>query len=239
MLRYDGARMRSPPGILGLSLLCSLGACGGGGSEPTVGSSTSTGVDASTVATADLVTTGMDTSSTGTTTSGATSVGSTTLEPTTTPMTGDPTGDLPAGACREEEDCVGPGESCFTPDRPNCGDCRAPQAPCARDRACGDDEVCVPFTAPCACEPGAGQCVPRCDDDCGADAVCDEATGKCQPLTCSEDGVECPPHFDCVPGSGGSDCLRRVCDADDECEGSPCVLGHCFDDFGSCAPPAP
>ena len=165
------------------------------------------------------------TTSSASTTDGVTT---TTVADTGEVSTGE-TGDLPEGACRDSADCTGRFESCFAPGKQNCGDCQGPDNPCFDNDGCEDGLVCLPFEAPCACEPGG----------CGPDADCNVLSGACEPFNCSDDNILCPPHFDCVPGSGGDDCVRHPCSEDADCGGTPCVEGGCHEQFGVCMPPAP
>lgn len=221
---------------LGLLLLT---ACGGGG-----GSTESTGPSSSSEATGTTGTPGTTaTTTTTTTTTDASTTSATTVAdtdaPTSTAGTGT-TGDLPDGTCREDADCTGRFESCFAPGAANCGDCQSPAAPCADNTGCEPGFVCLPFDVPCACGgSGEGDCVAACQpDSCGPEAPCNVMTGACEPLTCTDDGVICPAHFDCVPGSGGDDCVRQACSGDADCGGAPCVEGQCYEAFGECQPPA-
>jgi hypothetical protein len=162
----------------------------------------------------------------------------------TTAGTGDTgtTDELPPGACRSDADCFAENfEICFAPDEFNCGACQVPETPCMPDDTCAPGLVCVPFMAPCACDPGEGACVPVCDaDSCGREASCNAMTGACEPLKCSGDGPACPPLFACVPVRGGEDeCQRQACETDEDCGGQPCVEGLCHEGFGVCQPPAP
>lgn len=231
------------PTFTSLGLLL-LSACGGGGgttdgaTDSTAGasssgsspSSTGAGTTAPTTSSAsDVTTTVADTGglTTGTGTSGDTG------------DTGD-TGDLPDGACRDSADCLDRSESCFAPGEQNCGDCQTPDSPCLDDAGCDAGFVCLPFEAPCACNLGERGCVPVCEPDgCGPEASCNVETGACEPFKCADDDTLCPLHFDCVPGSGGDDCVRRPCSADADCGGTPCVEGGCHEAFGVCMPAVP
>lgn len=236
---------------IALSLLV-LVACGDDGK--TTDSADTTGADTSS--------TGADTTAPGTSTGDAeaSASGETGVDPTTGPdetstsstslTTGDAsssgdasTGGPPDGACRGDADCDDREfESCFAPDEANCGACQIPDVPCSDQSECDVGLLCVPFVAPCACDPFAMQCVPivmcESDADCQATELCDE--GSCAAKTCDQQMFDCPQFFDCVPDSEPTDhCVRHPCAADDECGGGFCVEGACFDSLGECSPPAP
>lgn len=235
-----------------LSLLI-LGACG-------VDDKTTDGTEMTDTSAA--ASTGADTTAPGTSTGDAeaSASGETGVDPTTGPdststsstslttgdasSTGDAsTGGPPDGACRGDADCDdGDFELCFAPDETNCGACQVPDAPCADQSECDIGLLCVPFIAPCACDPFAMQCVPlvmcESDGDCQDTEVCDQ--GACTAKTCDQHMSGCPEFFDCVPDSEPADhCVRHPCAADDECSGGFCVEGRCFEGLGMCSPPAP
>jgi hypothetical protein len=242
-----------------LLLSLAIAACGpgGGGSDTQDGSSSggsSSGTTAEPATSTGPTTSGATGEATGDTTAGETGTAADTTSAdtgtssetgaTTGATTGDTTGDtggLPDGACRSNADCdPRMGESCYAPDELNCGACQIPDKPCVEGDGCAGDEACVPFDAPCACNPGETHCIPQCSkDSCGDTAVCNAETGICEPLTCAKDGIVCPPLFDCVPDAEGDGCVRRTCTVDDDCDGAPCVEGECHDTFGACMPPAP
>lgn len=183
--------------------------------------------------------TGVDTSTGAPLTTSTTS----TTDLTTTGETGDTTtGGLPDG-CHDDSECdPDAAEFCFAPDENNCGACQVPDAPCLDQSECDIGLLCVPFDAPCACEPGAMQCVPilPCmnDQQCADDQFCDQ--NACAPATCDGQMFDCPPLFDCVPNSAPKDhCVRRACEADEDCDGAFCVENRCFETLGACMPPAP
>lgn len=236
------------------STTLSLAACGGkgedtsdsgssGSSSTSTGSSSTAGTSGSTDATGSG---GMSEGTTGVTT-GATSTTSlttgSTTDGTTVATTVATTDGPPDGSCREQADCdLNGGEICFAPDEANCGACQVPDLPCMVDDDCGADAVCVPFEAPCACNPGENNCVPlkscKADRDCAPEERCD--AGTCVIKTCSQDGLPCPPFFDCVQGSGGNECQRIFCVSDEDCEGGGfCVKSRCFEVLGMCELPAP
>lgn len=207
--------------------------------------------------TTDTTTSSSTTSATGDPTTG-TSAGATTTsttgdDPTTGPIittststiTTSTTGGPGDGTCRSDADCdADMFESCFAPDEVNCGDCQIPDDPCDEQMACDFGLTCVPFVAPCACNPGDTQCVPillcMTDDECPDGQSCD-VEGTCTHETCDAGQALCPPQFDCDPNATTDDhCVRHPCAADDECSaGGFCVEGHCFTSLGACMPPAP
>lgn len=247
--------------LLFLSTALALSACGGKGDDtsdsgssggPGSSSTSATSSSSATDATGSTSATGSGGASEGTSgaTTGAASSTSLTTEATdatttaTTVATSDATtGGPPDGACRKQEDCdPNGGEICFAPDESNCGACQLPDTPCMVDDDCGPEAVCAPFEAQCACNPGENNCVPvtpcTMDAQCAPEERCD---GKiCVLKTCSQDGLACPPFFDCVQGTGGDECQRIPCATDGDCgDGGFCVKGRCFDVLGMCQLPAP
>ena len=227
------------PTFTSLGLLL-LSACGGGGgttdgvTDSTAGASSSGSSHSSTGAGTTAPTSASATDGT----TSAADTGALTTGAGTSGDTGD-TGDLPDGACRDGADCTDRSESCFAPGEQNCGDCQTPDSPCLDDAGCDAGFVCLPFEAPCACNLGERGCVPVCEPDgCGPEASCNVETGACEPFKCADDDTLCPLHFDCVPGSGGDDCVRHPCSADADCGGTPCVEGGCHEAFGVCMPAA-
>lgn len=168
------------------------------------------------------------------TTSGTTTSGATTTTTTTGATSGVTTGDLPPGTCHNDADCGDPLLLCFHPGEANCGPCQADPMECTEDAQCTPD-VCETFALICACSGDVGhECRPACTPDtCPEDKVCDEGTGHCVYVSC-DGGPACPPLHDCVPGSGGNDCVRWDCAADAECDGGFCVEGRCYDQLGNC-----
>ena len=240
-------KLRAIPCTFALLLACGLekGGSADGTSGSEGGATSSTG-DPQTTGTGDPTTGATTSTDTGTDDGTASSVSISTGETGATGATGDTgdtggTGDLRPGECRSNEDCSDEmSESCFAPGQSNCGACQVPLAPCMFDESCDVGFVCIPFVADCACSNDEGECVPVCEgDSCGPGATCDAVTGRCEPLTCSQDGVTCMPLFACEPGSGGDECQRMTCETDAQCGGMPCVEGGCFESFGVCQLPAP
>lgn len=233
----------------GVMLGLVLAACGTGDSEAsgTSGTSGSSGGHSSTSGGADS--SGGSGSGAGSTsgtggTSGAPTTGIASGSSGEATSTGASTGGLPDGVCRSDADCeAGSFEFCFAPDEVNCGECQAPDQPCDPQTMCDPGFVCVPFLAPCACEPGVMQCAAVVT--CGVDADCADDTLFCDPQqtcavkTCDGQGLVCPPLFECVADAPGDHCVRRPCEGDDACDGGVCVEGRCFAEFGHCEPPAP
>ncbi len=225
--------------------LCLLAACGGGTSDTPGSTGTTDGSAGTTSATTGLGSSG-ESSSGGS--SGEVSTGSgTTVVGPTTGLTGSSggssSGGPPDGSCRGDADCdAGMAEFCFAPDEVNCGDCQVPGVPCDAQMLCEPGFACVPFVAPCACEPGAMECVAvlgcLMDADCMDDALfCSDKV--CAPKTCDGQMIACPELFDCVAEAPGDHCQRRMCSDDGDCGGGFCVEGRCFAEFGMCQPPAP
>jgi len=220
------------------------GSSGGPGSSSTSASSSSSATDA-TGSTSATGSGGASEGTSGATTGAASSTSLTTdaTDATTTATTDATTGGPPDGACRKQEDCdPNGGEICFAPDESNCGACQLPDMPCMVDDDCGPEAVCAPFEAQCACNPGENNCVPvtpcTMDAQCAPEERCDG--NICVLKTCSQDGLACPPFFDCVPGTGGDECQRIPCATDGDCgDGGFCVKGRCFDGLGMCQLPAP
>lgn len=143
-----------------------------------------------------------------------------------------------AECCSTASQCSQGGVACEPPGAaPICGGACSTQAgDCTSDADCklrGPTLVCDPIA--CSCN-GQQQCVPGCtkDTDCAAQGeICDTATARCVPHTCSLP-ADCPPNFDCANGT----CARRTCTSDLDCDGY-CVDGACFDQTGTCTPLPP
>lgn len=246
--------------LLAIKISCGAGQ-DNGSSDTLTGSSTEVGSTGVGSTIAEMPTTSTDPSgpSTGPATAsatgtaaeetGMTGIGSTGGESTGNESTaGESTGTgtdgggaLPDGECRSDADCDATRfEQCFNADEPNCGACQIDEMQCLTDRDCGEG-VCDQVPIACGCTgPINHVCVAKCTGpaDCGEGEVCDLDTGHCAPVSCTEGGT-CPPLFECVPDSGGDDCVRRSCDADAQCDGGACVEGKCFEGYGLCMPPAP
>jgi hypothetical protein len=181
---------------------------------------------------------------TGTEGTAATSLGSSGAESTGDLTTfGESTGTdgggmLPDGECQSDADCDADlFEQCFNADENPCGPCQADEMQCLADRDCGEG-VCELIPIACGCNgPINHVCVAKCEGpaDCEEGDVCDVETGHCGPVSCTESGT-CPPLFECVPDSGGDDCVRLPCDVDAQCDDGACVEGKCFEGYGLCMP---
>lgn len=166
----------------------------------------------------------------------------------------------PGNGCRDSSDCRND-EGCSPPVAPLawgpvCG------IPCDAQMACSDDAEC-PASAPLClgvvgncCGPSdalATECWAACTDDtaCREGWRCRNDGRGCEPVLC-DDGYACPGHTACVPdmafavegcsapmgcpdGPEAHGCLRDTCDRDGDCDADgKCVMGLCYDGYGSC-----
>lgn len=143
------------------------------------------------------------------------------------------------GECRRNEDCDDDfgGSYCVPPGTPQaCGMCQMPEDICALDSDCATGQVCSLENGQCFCEP-AMVCIPACqaDADCEAGERCD--AGHCGPIPCAV-ATDCPKHHSCGAGDPAV-CVRQSCQMDWDCGEGACVLGHCYDELGSCQLPVP
>jgi len=143
----------------------------------------------------------------------------------------------PLGACRTGEDCDGGGgQYCRLADDPNvCGICLDQEDECDSDADCaglGELGICIEagiHSCP-ACSPPLFICEIGCVSDlecrpwerCGADH-------HCGPVPCDAK-EDCPAEFDCA----GTQCERRACARDDDCDAGPCLRGACYAELGTC-----
>lgn len=170
------------------------------------------------------------------------------------PAAEDPAGDeVPAGSCPgyvkppfhspgEGEDCrssdeCGTDEFCWLPGMSVCGACPMPINECATDEDCGDG-ICVDLPVYCdMCpEPPGTQCIQRCTSgSCAEGERCDETSGRCVPVPCSE-GYTCPDNTRCSDtGGDGHGCVTLTCSTDSDCDCGLCIGGSCMDGPGSCS----
>jgi hypothetical protein len=124
--------------------------------------------------------------------------------------------------------CQAPGESL------GCGVCQQGSALCVADSDCPTWAICQPL--PCACTPGATECVAGCPaTPCAIGESCDFTAHRCHPLPCTSSN-DCPRAFACAAGA----CARKTCSGDADCgSGAWCVKGSCYDSLGQCGYPPP
>lgn len=149
------------------------------------------------------------------------------------------------GRCRTDADCdSGRTPSfCAPPDAPQtCGICFRPERTCGTDADCAstpEAPVCAPSRTPCLCEPGVGECMPRCDAAGTTQACdpvtqqCDGATGLCVTRRCARP-EDCPVNFRCGLDADPATCGRMACSWDPDCDVGWCVRGACYDQPGTC-----
>ena len=130
--------------------------------------------------------------------------------------------------CMSNETCAPPGTA------PGCGICNTDPGTCTTDAECktmGATEICEPVV--CACD-NQKACVAGCTNDaqCSPGQTCDLGAARCVAISCGG-AATCPPNFEC----GGATCTRMSCASDLDCAGY-CVNGTCFEQTGSCTPPA-
>jgi hypothetical protein len=143
--------------------------------------------------------------------------------------------DCAAPGCRSNADCTVAGELCAYPGMPVCGACAIPPDACTADSDCQPGSVCAQDPSGCACGPG---CVPACqsDADCQGGESCQN--GHCGEILCAADS-DCPPSFACSVGTTTPICERRACGSDLDCDPNTfCVDGRCYEQLGTCQPPA-
>ncbi len=157
------------------------------------------------------------------------------------------------GTCRCNTDCAA-GQGCTA------GVCGAPPATCASDCECAvgllcEAGTCVAPADPCegiTCDDPQtcvdGVCVDptACDPPCGADEMCDEASGACVPVggnlcdTCTSDDDCGGPNDGCVTLGDGQVCGSACTTVDDCPDGFTCfrvdsVIGQqCVPQSGAC-----
>ena len=143
-----------------------------------------------------------------------------------------------AECCATQSQCAQASDACVPPTEvgaPGCGACSTQPGDCTDDSQCkagGQSMICQPIACSCT---GQLSCVQGCTSDmaCAAQGeVCDLATARCVAKACTT-GADCPANFDCQTGA----CARRPCTTDLECDGY-CVEGQCYDQTGTCTPPA-
>jgi predicted small lipoprotein YifL len=139
--------------------------------------------------------------------------------------------------CRSGADCTGE-EFCWLPGMTICGACPVPIDQCVTDEDCSGG-VCVEdpmFCDSCPQEPGT-ICIPRCTaGSCLEGELCEETTGHCVPVLCT-DGYSCPPNSRCG-GEGEGDghrCVTLRCSVDTDCDCGVCIGGVCMDGPGACS----
>ncbi|MBA2665243.1 MAG: hypothetical protein H0U74_23345 [Bradymonadaceae bacterium] len=151
--------------------------------------------------------------------------------------------------CREHDDCTDNQGHCYPPGlNPSCGACFQTARDCESTdaKSCGEGELCESYHPECPCdgEELSTRCVVDCRDDA---SVCDDSQkcndeGFCVVLRCDTDTVSCPTDASCTPNDAASDkhgCLRKSCEADDDCSCGACVFGRCFEGPGRCELPRP
>jgi len=144
---------------------------------------------------------------------------------------------LAAGECRQDADCSGPEERCFTEDDDWCGTCQDAVIECETKGDCDPGEVCSPEAVVCPCDLDTSWiCEPACtEDSCAEGERCDLDSGLCETVHCT-DGATCDvPHFSCVADAPGSGCVRDACTVDSDCGDGWCVRDQCFDTPGFCS----
>jgi len=164
----------------------------------------------------------------------------------------------PGQECRNHSDCVDTGVCQGPDDEPVCG-----IPPPEFEDECTQNADCVDGVCDFIDDGCGGShlgCLRRClvDDPngCLADERCTE--GRCEALTCQNDGFICPSHMICAlnapdPLTDDSEngCEKIPCEFDDECPfATPapgglvailgfCVNGACASGAGQCTLPAP
>lgn len=115
--------------------------------------------------------------------------------------------------CRDS--CAGAGEVCVAPDGFLCGFCRDEPDECSVTGRCLRDQVCA---------PSRKQVCP-----------CDGTPAMVCSRVCRGD-IDCPAGERC---GGDGRCRRPACTVDADCDEGACVLGHCYDELGTCQLPPP
>lgn len=160
--------------------------------------------------------------------------------------------------CRTHGDCDEGRCQAEPPADSECGgECLEPRVDCRSDGDC-DDGTCMAANDPCWCGEGA-ICIPACTTE-----SCPEAhrctDGRCEPLSCEDEGVECPDGTRCSPSASVVDphgctpvhCRRHdgwECGTNESCRpgapGNGCVIRDCASDddcdcgacvLGTCRP---
>jgi hypothetical protein len=136
---------------------------------------------------------------------------------------------------RFDQECVAPGEW------PGCGICFMTSG-CQSDSDCPTDGGADPYNGPVCdnaffyrqCGPcfGGNVCLAGCSDDsqCVGGRVCD-AGHHCIQKPCAGD-ADCGANFTCTSGA----CWRRSCAVDADCPAGFCVMGSCYEGYGTCQP---
>jgi len=145
--------------------------------------------------------------------------------------------------CRTHDDCdAGRCVAELAPEAACADECGEPRRDCATDDDCADG-ACMPATDPCWCGEGT-ICIPACTEgSCPEAHRC--AGGRCEPLSCADDGMQCPDGTRCDPSAAVIDphgCAPILCNEEDgfECgpnqschpgaPGSGCVVRSCATD---------
>jgi len=158
-------------------------------------------------------------------------------------------------ACASDDDCSGSTPLCRDEQyrgAPQCGLCYSPTKPCTDDAACANG-ICGPFTNPCACSSGMGECTAACTaTSCAFDEQC-ASSGHCGPQSCTA-GWTCLAGYRCaatgvagadphgcapVPCAEGYTCPSgTTCSADTSASRDPhgCAAIHCSQSGGSVCP---
>ena len=143
-----------------------------------------------------------------------------------------------AECCGTQSQCSQADWTCVPPTgagAPGCGVCNTQAGDCTDDSQCktrGASLVCDPIACTCSDQK---TCVQGCTNDTPCTPlgqVCDLATARCVAKSCTN-ATDCGPNFDCTTGA----CVRRPCSSDLPCDGY-CVEGQCYDQTGTCTPPA-
>ena len=142
------------------------------------------------------------------------------------------------GQCRTMADCSQDDLLCATEDDSLCGTCADTELMCAEDVDCGEGKICLEYTPSCPCsggqDPSTACIIPCTTTGCDAGTECDEASGVCEPIHCT-DGATCATHTTCDADASGTGCVRDTCAADADCGTAAwCVRGGCFSEPGEC-----
>ena len=137
------------------------------------------------------------------------------------------------GKCRSSKDASCAGGICIAEEDVSCYTLVLPETPCVNDPECmgtaEEPQICAYNEKTCE-NGGKSVCMKGClgDDDCAATQAC-SFDHHCRPKTCGA----CPELFFC---GGEGNCVRPVCQVDDDCEKGYCVNGLCHSQFGTCVP---
>jgi hypothetical protein len=125
--------------------------------------------------------------------------------------------------CEDPDPCEGNPDPCCGSNDPCCG---------SGDPCCGSGDPCCGSNDPCC---GSNDpCCGSWDECCGSNDPCcgsnDECCGNPDPCCGSGDpccGVECPDDYYCDSGECVNVDVTILCESPDDCDGRPCVNGHC------------